>query len=155
MIDVRTLKKSVRGKKVLIDSNIIIYLTEEIAPHHQLSRQLFSMIEEGCGSAVISILSVSEVMQGPLRSGKIDIATSVRNYLLNFPNSHCQEITSGVLDCVGQDERVNWKTLRTMDTLIIASGLYARVDLFVSNDSHFINSIPPEMMLSFENRKRS
>ncbi|MBS3809704.1 MAG: type II toxin-antitoxin system VapC family toxin [Desulfobacterales bacterium] len=153
MIDVKTLKKSARGKKVLIDSNIIIYLTEEIEPYHRLSRELFSMIEEGASNAVISILSVSEVMQGPLRSGKTDIATAVRNYLLNFPSSHCQDITSGVLDCVGQDERVNWKTLRTMDALIIASGLYARVDLFVSNDRHFINSIPPEMMLSFENRQ--
>ena len=92
-------------------------------------------------------------MQGPLRTGKIDIATAVRNYLLNFPNSHCQEITSEVLDCVGRDERVNWKTLRTMDTLIIASGLLAQVDLFISNDRYFIDSIPPEMMLSFENRQ--
>lgn len=32
MIDLQTLKKSVRGKKVLIDGNIIIYLTEEIEP---------------------------------------------------------------------------------------------------------------------------
>jgi hypothetical protein len=27
MIDIKTLKKSIRGKKVLIDSNVIIYLT--------------------------------------------------------------------------------------------------------------------------------
>ena len=149
MIDVKMLKKFVRGKKVLIDSNIIIYLTEEIAPYHELSRELFSMIEEGAGNAVISILSVSEVMQGPLRAGKTDIAMAVKNYLLNFPNSHCQQITTEVLDNVGQHEQVNWKTLRTVDALIVASGLHNQADLFISNDRHFIKSLPPEMMLSF------
>lgn len=151
MIDIRTLTTSVRGKRVLIDSNIIIYLTEEIEPYHRLSRALFSMIEEGAGNAVISILSVSEVMQGPLRAAKNDTAMAVKNYLLNFPNSHCQEITCGVLDQVGKDKRVNWKALRSADSLIIASGLYAQVDLFISNDRHFINSLPSDMLLCFSN----
>ncbi|MDZ7831130.1 MAG: PIN domain-containing protein [Desulfobacterales bacterium] len=150
MIDVKALKESVRDKKVLIDSNIIIYLTEEIAPYHELSRELFSMIEEGAGNAVISILSISEVMQGPLRAGKTDVAAAVKNYLLNFPNSHCQQITTEVLDSVGQHEQVNWKTLRTIDALIVASGLHNQADLFISNDRHFIKSLPPEMMLSFK-----
>ena len=153
MIDAETLRESVRGKKVLIDSNIIIYLTEEVAPYYPLSWELFSMVEEGAGNAVISILSVAEVMQGPLKSGKTNIATAVRNYLLNFPNTDCQEITSEVVDCISQDEKVNWKALRTMDALIIASGLHAGVDLFVSNDRHFINALPPAMILPFENQQ--
>jgi predicted nucleic acid-binding protein len=149
MIDIRTLTASVRGKRVLIDSNIIVYLTEEIEPYHRLSRALFSMIEEGATNAVISILSVSEVMQGPLRAAKNDTAMAVKNYLLNFPNSHCLEVTSGVLDQVGKDKRVNWKALRSVDGLIIASGLYAQVDLFISNDRHFINALPSDMLLCF------
>jgi predicted nucleic acid-binding protein len=149
MIDIKTLKKSVRGKKVLIDSNIIIYLTEQTEPYYHLSRELFSMIEEGLTQAVISILSVSEVMQGPLKAGKIEIATTVKKYLLNFPNSCCQQINYEVLDQVGKDERVNWKTLRTVDSLIVASGLYAQVDLIISNDRHFIKSLPPEILFTF------
>lgn len=148
MIDTKTLKKSVHGKKVLIDSNIIIYLTEKIEPYYQLSRELFAMVEEGNSSAVISILSVSEVMQGPLRAGKTDIAMAVKNYLINFPNTTCQQISSEVLDLVGWDDRVSWKSLRTADSLIVASGLQAQADLFISNDSHFLKSLPPEMLLS-------
>ncbi len=48
-----------------------------------------------------------------------------------------------------QDKRVDWTTLRTFDSLIIASGLLANVDLFVSNDRHFPNALPPEMLLAF------
>ena len=107
------------------------------------------MIEGGVSHAVISILSVSEVMQGPLRAGKTDIAMAVKSYLLNFPNSDCQQITFEVLDRVGKDERVNWKTLRAVDSLIIASGLHAKADLFISNDRHFLKSISPGMLLAF------
>jgi predicted nucleic acid-binding protein len=149
MIDIKTLEKCVRGKKVLIDSNIIIYLTEEIEPYRQLAHQLFSMIEDGSSNAVISIISVSEVMQGPLKAGKIDTAMAVKNYLLNFPNSNCQHITLEVLDKLGTDVRVNWKTLRAVDSLIVASGLHAQADLFISNDRYFVKSLPQEMLLSF------
>jgi len=152
MIDIKALKKSVRGKKVLIDSNIIIYLTEEVEPFHHLSRELFSMIEAGLSHAVISVLSVSEVMQGPLRAGKINIAMAVKSYLLNFPNSDCQQITFEVIDHVGKDERVDWKALRAVDSLIIASGLHAGAELFISNDRHLLKSLPPEMLLAFTAR---
>lgn len=101
MIDEKTLEDSVLGKKVLIDSNIIIYLTEEIEPYHKPAQKLFSLIEDGSIKAVISILSVTEVMQGPLRAGRPDIAMAVKTYLTNFPNSICQHITFDVLDRVG------------------------------------------------------
>jgi len=51
MIDVKTLKKSVRGRRILVDSDIIIYLTEMTEPYHHLSRELFAMIEGGNASA--------------------------------------------------------------------------------------------------------
>lgn len=144
------LKQAVKGKKVLIDSNIIIYLTEEIEPYCSLAREVFSLVEEGGSRAVISILSISEVMQGPLRAGMIEAAMAVKDYLTNFPNSICQHITPDVLDLVGRDQRVNWKTLRAFDSLIIASGLHAHVDLFLSNDRHFARALPSAMLLSLK-----
>ena len=145
-----TLKNNVSDKKVLIDTNIIIYLTDEIQPCHPLSQELFTMIEQGKTKAVISILSISEVMQGPIKAGKANLAFEVRDYLLNFPNSQCQPITYDILEKIGNDDRVNWQALRPIDSLIIASGLYAEVDLFISNDRHFIESLPKEMLFSFE-----
>lgn len=150
MISLKKLKNTLSGKKVLIDSNIIIYLTDAIQPYDSLSKELFTMIEEGEADAVISILSVAEVMQGPMKAGKPDIAIEVKNYLVNFPNCQCRHVTNDVLDKLGNDERINWKALRSVDSLIIASGLYSEVDLFISNDRHFINALPREMLLSFE-----
>ena len=149
MISQATLKKAVASRTVLIDSNIIIYLTESIQPYRSLSQSLFEMIEAGEAHAVISILSIGEVMQGPLRKGFQPIAMEVRDYLVNFPNSHCQEITLDVLEKVGKDDRINWKALRTIDSLIIASGLINHADLFISNDNYFKSALQHNMLLSF------
>ena len=150
MISELSLKKAVKGKKVLIDSNIIIYLTDSIQPYDYLARLLFQILEDGDIEAVISILTISEVMQGPLRRGNNKIAFEVRDYLVNFPNSYCQDITFDVLEKIGNDSRVNWKMLRTVDSLIIASGILHNVSLFISNDNHFKKSLPRNMLLSFD-----
>jgi len=56
------LKKRIKGKKILIDSNIIIYLTDRVQPFEPLSKLLFEMIERGDTTAILSIISVAEVM---------------------------------------------------------------------------------------------
>ncbi len=150
MISASTLKKSVQGKRVLIDSNIIIYLTDSIQPYEPLAQLLFKMVEDGAVEAVISILSISEVMQGPLRKGYSNIAMEVRDYLANFPNCQCQGLNFEVLEKVGRDDRFDWKGLRSVDSLIVASGIINNVDLFISNDRHFRKSLLPEMLLAFD-----
>lgn len=150
MISAAALKKAVHGKRVLIDSNIVIYLTDSIEPYEPLAQTLFRTVETGDAEAVFSILSIVEVMQGPLRKGHNHIATKVRDYLVNFPNSICQDITFDVLEKIGNDDRVNWKTLRAVDSLIIASGLFHNVHLIVSNDKHFQSSLPKDFILTLD-----
>lgn len=69
MIRSSILRKAIQGKRILIDTNIIIYLTDLIEPYAPLSRLLFKTIEKGDVSAVISVISVAELMQGPLKKG--------------------------------------------------------------------------------------
>lgn len=150
LISPSALKKRITGKKILIDTNIIIYLTDMIQPYEPLSRLIFEMIEIGDASAVLSIISVAEVMQGPIKKGDQQNAQDVKNYLINFPNIFCQEITMDVLDRMGRNNLISWSKLRTTDSLIIASGLANGVELFVSNDTHFKKAIPGTFALSFD-----
>ena len=148
-VPVSMVRKSLSGKRVLVDSNVIIYLTDAIEPYAELSRSLFQMIEKGDVFALFSVVSVAEVMLGPLKKGLIQNAMDVKTYLLNFPNSSCQDITGEVLDRIGKDQRVKWAKLRTVDALIIASGLVNNVDRIVSNDVHFQNALPETLLFSF------
>jgi len=148
-VSVSMVRKALSGKRVLVDSNVIIYLTDAIKPYEELSRYLFQMIEKGDVYALFSMVSVAEVMLGPLKKGLIQTAMDVKTYLLNFPNSSCQDITGEVLDKIGKDQRVKWPKLRTVDALIIASGLVNNVDRIVSNDVHFQNALPETLLFSF------
>ena len=150
LISPSILRKAVSGKKILVDTNIIIYLTDSIEPYERLSRLLFEMIEHGDVSAVFSIISIAEVIQGPLRKGFDQNAVDVKNYLMNFPNTHSQEITVDILGHIGLGSKIDWSKLRTADSLIIASGLANNVDLFVSNDHHFMKALSKKIILSFD-----
>jgi predicted nucleic acid-binding protein len=143
-----SLKKALSGKRVLVDSNIIIYLTDAVQPFEQASRMIFQLIEKGDLFAVFSILSIAEVMQGPLKRGLVQNAMEAKTYLLNFPNSTCQAVTTQVVEEMGKDQRIQWKKLRTIDALIIASGLANQVDLIVSNDAHFQSALPEDLIFS-------
>jgi predicted nucleic acid-binding protein len=150
MIALKDFEKAISGRSALIDSNIIIYLTDSVSPYVALSRRLFEMIEFGEVSALISIISVGEVMQGPLKKGLDQTALEVKDYLLNFPNLFCEPITRKVLDIIGNDSRIQWSTLRAVHSLIIASALKNRVDKIISNDNHFRQALPNELLISFE-----
>ena len=99
--------KKISGKKLLVDTNIIIYLTDTIQPYEPLSRLIFEMIEMGAASAVLSIISVAEVMKGPINKRQNSSVQDVKKYLLNFPNIYCQEITMDVLEHIGSNNSVD------------------------------------------------
>jgi predicted nucleic acid-binding protein len=150
MIPLKDFEKVISGKTVLIDSNIIIYLTDSVSPYVALSRRLFEMIETGEVSALISIISVGEAMQGPLKKGLDQAAREVKDYLLNFPNLSCEPVTNRILDMIGNDKRIQWSKLRTVDSLIIASALKNKAAKIISNDKHFKQALPKELLISFE-----
>ncbi len=152
MIELQTLKKALAGKKILVDTNIIIYLTDATPPYAGLSRQLFEMIERGDLSAVFSIISIAEVMQGLIKKGDYPNADEIKTYLLNFPNTACQDITPEVLDLIGNDHRIDWSRLRTIDSLIIASGLVNGVENIVSQDAHFRAAISGGLFFSLDGK---
>jgi predicted nucleic acid-binding protein len=150
LIHLSDLKKAVSGKRLLIDTNIIVYLTDSITPYNTLSSLLFEMIEKGEAAGIISIISVAEIMRGPLKNKLTQNAMDVKKYLMNFPNISCQDITGAVLECMGVQPRIDWAGLRTIDSVIIASGLINNVDLIVSNDFHFKKALPKEFILTFD-----
>ena len=89
-------------------------------------------------------------MQSPLKRGVIQSALEVKDYLLNFPNLSCEDVTKEVIDFTGKDKRINWAKLRTVDSLIIASALKSDVNIIISNDKHFKQALPKEMLVSFD-----
>jgi predicted nucleic acid-binding protein len=144
------LEKKLSRKRVLIDTNIIIYLTDAVPPYADLARGVFRNLEAGRFSAVFSLVSVAEIICGPLRNGLGEAAFRARDYLLNFPNATCPPVDEGVISAVGVDTRVKWARLRAADALIIATGLVHGVDCFLSNDLRWRGALAEELLLTFD-----
>lgn len=144
------LEKHLSGRRVLIDTNIIIYLTDQVQPYADLARGVFQSLEAGRFSAVISLVSVAEIVCGPLRKGLRESAFRARDYLLNFPNVECRPVDKAVISAVGLDARVKWDRLRAADALIVASGLTEGVDRFLSNDLRWRGALAGELLLTLD-----
>ena len=61
-----------------------------------------------------------------------------------------QEITEEVIGHVGVNQRIKWAHFRTMDSLILASGIVNNVDIVISNDAHFKKALDKEYILAFD-----
>lgn len=144
------LEKRLAGQLVLIDTNIIIYLTDAIQPYADLARGVFRGLEAGNFSALISLVSIAEVVCGPLRKGMKEPAFRARDYLLNFPNTECAPVDEEAIAAVGLDTRVRWDRLRAVDAVIVASGLVRGVNRFLSNDLRWRGALTEELLLTFD-----
>ncbi|MEA1866860.1 MAG: PIN domain-containing protein [Thermodesulfobacteriota bacterium] len=147
LIDHQKLKKRLWDQTVLIDTNIIIYLLEETPPYADLARFVMRNLEDGRFFGVLSLISVVEVMQGPLRKEQPGLAQDVKSYLLTFPNIKCQGIDERVLDLIGRDSRVSWKNLRTIDSLIVSCGLVRNATAVLSNDLRWKRAISSDFIV--------
>jgi predicted nucleic acid-binding protein len=50
----------------------------------------------------------------------------------------------------GKNSKIKWPKLRTVDGLIIASALKNDVDKIISNDRHFQQALPKDLIIPFE-----
>lgn len=144
------LERHLAGRRVLIDTNVIIYLTDEVQPYAELARGVFRALEAGRFTAVFSLASVAEMICGPLRRGLTEPAMRTRDYLLNFPHAECRRVDEDVIAAIGVDARVRWERMRAADALIVASGLVEGVDRFLSNDLRWRGALPEELLLTFD-----
>ena len=59
-------------KKVGLDSSILIYHLEDLEPYSNLTENIFAAVAEGFLSAVLSTVSVTELLVQPFAAGHQD-----------------------------------------------------------------------------------
>jgi len=74
------------AKKVVIDTNVLIYLFEDHSRYGTISEFILDEVASGAFSAVITSITVAELLTKPLESDRTDIADAYRNVLKNLPN---------------------------------------------------------------------
>lgn len=70
-----------KGKTVFLDTAPLIYLIEGISPWFGLIRPFFEASSRNEFTTITSALTLQEVLVGPYKKNKIDLATRYKNVL--------------------------------------------------------------------------
>jgi len=120
-------------KKVGLDSSILIYHLENLEPYADLTENIFALVAEGSLSAVLSSVSVTELLVQPFAAGQKDRIAAMEHFLLSLPNT---EIKSPDYPIAREAARLRSKyRLRTPDALLIATSMNEKADAFITNDA--------------------
>lgn len=126
-----------RGHRlVALDSCIWIYHLEGNADYCEYTTEIMGAISQGRCRAVISELSLMEVIVGPLKLARQDVADEYETLLSHFPNLEIVQITRAVL-LKAAELRVKHR-LRTPDAIILATATVSGASLVIGNDENWL-----------------
>jgi len=122
--------KSIYGKKIFLDTAPLIHYIEGNNIYVQKLNELFS-IQSHC-QFITSVITLSEVLVMPLREGNTKLAKQYENILTSAENIDIYEIN---IQIAKESAQLRAKyTIKTPDTIQLATAQYYSVDYFLAND---------------------
>jgi len=119
----------VSGKKAFLDTNIFIYLIEENPLYLKQLHKLLGFLEKNDYEIITSTLTLGEILTKPYKDNRLDL---VETYKAFFLEMELIELNSEIASSFAK-VRAEYK-IKTPDAVQLASAVYAKADLFVTND---------------------
>ena len=117
------------GKKVFWDTNLFIYLIEENKLHLNKVHNLLQFLEENEYEIITSTLTLGEILTKPYKDDRLDLVETYKDF---FSDMELVELNSEIASLFAQI-RADYG-IKTPDAVQLASAVYAKADLFVTND---------------------
>jgi len=133
-----------RHQKVGLDSNLFIYLIEDMPPWADRVAELLTAVDAGAASAVLSAIGLTEILSGPARDG--DLGRLERNH------DDIRAISGLTIVPLGPDVAVDAAVIRGVrgmtlpDAIHLASARAAGATAFVTNDRRIRGSAKLEVI---------
>ena len=120
------------AKIIGIDAVLFIYLLEQNKRYLKQTKQIFNQLQTGDIGAILSAIGLIEILTGPKRQKRNDIAADYKRLIVNFPNLRIIGLTENIVD-LASDLRAKYK-LATPDAIHIATAIDANADEFITSD---------------------
>jgi predicted nucleic acid-binding protein len=121
------------GKRVYLDTSVAIYALEGLAEFANLRAGFMEPLDRGEFTMVTSELTLLECVVFPRRQGDAAAESAFRSFLSDGPTKIIVPLSKAVIERV-IDLRARFPSLRTPDSLHIATGLEFACDAFLSGD---------------------
>lgn len=119
-------------KRIALDTNVFIYAFEQHPQFGETVKAILDEVEEGMVEAVVSTITLTEILTKPIREGNETLEKRYRLLFTHFPNLTVVPVDVSVAE---QAAYLRGKYgLKTPDALIVASAIVARAKLLITND---------------------
>lgn len=116
-----------------LDSPVLVYHLEDVEPYSVLTEAAFAAIAEGSPVAVLSTLSITELLVQPFAEGHADRVAAFERFVLSLPNT---ALVPPSYPIAKEAARLRaGHSIRTPDALLIATALGEKAGAFLTNDT--------------------
>lgn len=128
------LAERLAGKgRICVDTPVLIYFVEENARYLSIIDPVFDRIDRRVLSAFSSYITLLEVLVGPLRRNRGDIARRYRDLLLNTDGFMLFPLDRRVAEEAAEIRAAH--DFRTPDAIQLATAVREGADAFLTNDA--------------------
>ena len=117
------------GKKAFLDTNLFIYLIEENELYLEKVHNLLQFLDKNGYEVITSTLTLGEILTKPYKDERLDL---VERYKEFFSDMELVELNREI-GSLFAEIRATYN-IKTPDAVQLASAIYAKAELFVSND---------------------
>lgn len=122
-----------RLESIGLDSSILIYHLDDISPYVELTEAVFAAIAAGGPRAVLSTVSMTELLTKPFAEGATGQVETFEQFVLSLPHTAVRAPDYPIAkDAARLRARYG---LRTPDALLVATARHAGVSGFLTNDT--------------------
>ncbi len=122
-----------RVAKVGIDSAVLIYHLEDTEPYSELTEAAFATIAAGRPAAVLSTISVAEMLVKPYEERQAARVAAIERFVASLPNTSVVAPSLGVAKDAAR-LRAKYR-IGLPDALLLASSREQEAQAFLSNDA--------------------
>ncbi|MCX8103056.1 MAG: PIN domain-containing protein [Candidatus Bipolaricaulota bacterium] len=122
-----------RAQKVGLDSSVLIYHLEGLAPYADLTETVFSLLAKGELAAVISTISITELLIKPFAASNETAIMACERFFQGLP--HTSIIAPGSAIAREAARLRAHYGLRTPDALLLGTALVENAKAFLTNDA--------------------
>lgn len=121
-----------RHRRIGLDTNALVYLLEDVAPHATASQAILDAVERGAVSAVLASVGLAELVTGPARSGDGALAERYLDELRSIAGLRIEPLTTQIAVDAAVIRGV--RRIGLADAIHLATARAAGATVFVTND---------------------
>ena len=119
--------------RVVLDTSVLIYHLNDTEPYSELTEAAFGAIAGGSPTAVLSTISITEVLVKPYADRRDDQIEAVDRFVQSLPNTR---LVPPGYDIAREAARLRaGYGLRVPDALLLATALQEDAQAFLTNDT--------------------